>query len=140
MNQKQKNHLFSIIAAGIWITFSEFARNELVFKQLWVEHFNSLGLKFTTLPINGILWTTWSFIFAYLIYQLVQKFSVKKTLFLSWLGGFVLMWITTYNLQVFPRKLLLPAIPLSFLEISIAVLIFKKCPNNKKRLTKIIAK
>lgn len=121
-----KKTILPISVAGIWITVSEFVRNEFLFKQYWINHFNTLGLKFETLPINRILWMVWSFALSYLIFKLLQKFSFKETIFVAWLSAFLMMWITIYNLQVLPLELLFFAVPLSFLEIVIAVLLIKK--------------
>jgi hypothetical protein len=121
-----KKTILPITIAGIWITVSEFVRNEFLFKNYWINHFDSLGLRFETLPLNGILWMIWSFILAYVIYKLLQKFSFRETLFLAWLTAFVMMWITIYNLQVLPLRLLLFAVPLSVVEVAIAEVIIKK--------------
>lgn len=121
-----KTFILPILIAGIWIGFSEFLRNEILFKFYWVDHFESLGLKFETLPVNGILWFVWSFIMAYIIYALLQKFDFLQTFILSWLAGFVLMWITVFNLQVLPLGLLIIAIPLSMIEVIVAILIIQK--------------
>jgi O-antigen/teichoic acid export membrane protein len=121
-----KNTIIPVFFAGIWITLSEFIRNELLFKSYWVNHFSSIGLVFETLPINGILWAVWSFVLAYVIYKLLQKFSIKETILLSWLMAFVMMWIVIFNLQVLPLLLLLVAIPLSLIEIFVAVIIIRE--------------
>lgn len=121
-----KRALGSIIAAGIWIILSEFLRNEFLFKSYWVEHFSSMGLPFETLPINGIFWLVWSFILAYVIFSLLQKFSFIKAMVLSWLTAFLMMWIALYNLQVLPLNLLLFAIPLSIIEVAVAGYIIEK--------------
>jgi len=126
-----KKVFLSVILGGIWITISEFVRNEFLLKNYWVNHYNSLGLSFETLPINGALWMAWSFILAYVIYKLLQKFSFKETIFLSWLAVFITMWISLYNLQVFPLIMLCFAIPLSLLEVSVAAIIIRKV-NYKK--------
>jgi len=118
--------ILPIALAGIWISVSEFIRNELLFKSYWVEHFHFLGLKFVTLPINGVFWVIWSFILAYVVFKLSQKFSFKETLFIAWLTTFLMMWITIYNLQVLPIKLLVVALPLSVTEVFIAGFIVKK--------------
>lgn len=120
-----KNEIIGIIFAGIWITFFEFLRNELILKEIWINHFTSLGLVFEALPLNGILWLIWSFILAILIYKLIQKFSLNETFLISWIFAFALMWIVTYNLQVLPLNLLLFAIPLSLIEVFIATFIIK---------------
>ena len=114
------------MAAGIWITVSEFLRNEILFKNYWVEHYGSLGLKFATLPINGLLWMVWSFALAFMICKLLEKFSFHETMILAWLSAFVMMWITIYNLQVLPILLLIPAIPLSLVEVIVAGWIIKR--------------
>jgi hypothetical protein len=121
-----KKAVLHISIAGIWITISEFVRNEFVFKNYWVDHFDALGLTFETQPINGILWLLWSLTLAYLIFMLLRKFSLKETVFLAWLPAFVMMWITIYNLQTLPLKLLFFAIPLSLLEVFVASLIMIK--------------
>jgi len=121
-----KKNALSIILAGIWITASEFLRNELLFKQIWVEHYKSLGLQFETLPINGVIWMLWSFLFAALIAILLKKFTFKETLIIGWISGFILMWLTLFNLQVLPLILLAYAIPLSLLEVFIAEIIIQK--------------
>lgn len=115
-----------IFSAGIWITASEFTRNELLFRSYWVDHYKSLNLVFETLPINGVLWMAWSFILAYVIYKLLEHFSFIETLVLAWLSAFVMMWITIYNLQVLPLTLLLAAVPLSLVEVAVAELIINK--------------
>lgn len=127
-----KNKILAVIIAGTWVTISEFLRNEFLFKIYWVEHFNSIGLKFHTLPINGILWLVWSLILAYLFVLLLQKFSFSGALFIAWLPAFVMMWITIYNLQVLPLKLLIAAVPLSLLEVFVAGIIIKKVLKPKR--------
>jgi hypothetical protein len=111
------------------LLFFEFVRNEFLLKHYWTNHFESLGLTFETLPINGMLWTVWSMFLAYMIFKLLQKFSFKETAALSWLTAFVMMWITSYNLQVLPISLLLFAVPLSLLEVAVAVFLIKKIVN-----------
>jgi hypothetical protein len=66
-----KKTIASIILAGTWITISEFVRNELLLKEYWVRHYNSIGLQFETLPLNGILWMVWSYALAYVMYRLL---------------------------------------------------------------------
>lgn len=114
-------NLLPILLSGLWITTSEFVRNELLFKSYWVEHYESLGLEFVTKPVNGIIWTIWSFLFAALIFVLLKKFSIKETLLIAWSIGFVLMWLVSYNLQVLPLQLLIFAVPLSMLEVGVAI-------------------
>ena len=124
-----KKTIASITLAGIWITFFEFLRNEILLKNYWINHFSSIGLDFKTTPLNGVLWTVWSFLLAYLIFSFLEKYSFQKTIWLSWISAFLMMWITIYNLQVLPIILLLFAVPFSLIEVVIAILIIKRFGN-----------
>ena len=126
-----KKRIIAIFLAGIWITASEFIRNEILFKAYWTEHYNNIGLLFKTLPLNGILWTIWSFILAFLIQKIRSNFSRFETLVIGWTFSFLLMWITLFNLQVLPVKLLLFAFPLSFVEIIVSIWIIDRLLENK---------
>lgn len=117
---KKYGYIWAIVAATVWISASEFIRNQLVFNGVWVEHYNNLGLTFPVMPINGILWGLWSLIFAVILYIIQTKFGLIKTTIIGWMFGFVLMWVVIGNLGVLPIKLLFFAIPLSVLEVFIA--------------------
>lgn len=121
-----RHGLLAAATAGVWIVASEFARNELLFRTTWVDHFAALGLKFETLPLNGILWTVWSFALAYVIFALLRKFPFREAVFISWLAAFFMMWLTLHNLQVLPLRLLVAAVPLSVLEVVVAAAIIRK--------------
>ena len=121
-----KKSLLPIIIAGIWITISEFVRNELLYKSMWINHYKLLGLTFKTLPINGIFWFLWSIILSFLIYILLQKYSFIESLIISWFTTFIMMWLTIYNLQVLPLNILVAAVPLSILEVIVAGFIIQK--------------
>jgi hypothetical protein len=121
-----KKIIFPIIAATIWISISEFARNELLLKSYWTDHYENLGLIFPSEPVNGVIWGVWSLFFAIGIYFIAQKFSVLQTTSLAWLVGFVLMWLVTGNMNVLPFGILPFAVPLSILESFLAVIIIKK--------------
>lgn len=121
-----KKTLLPVLLATIWISFSEFLRNEILFKSYWTEHFEKMGLIFPSEPINGAIWGLWSLFFALTIYLLNKKFSFSQTFLLSWFIGFVLMWVVIGNLGVLPLKLLWFAVPLSLLETFLAVFIIKK--------------
>lgn len=114
-----------IVAAGIWITFSEFFRNEVLLKEHWIEHYRKLGLLFQTQPTNGILWIFWSFLLAISLCLLLKRLSRFEAGVVSWVMSFLLMWITLYNLQVLPGSILFFALPLSLLEVFIAIKILK---------------
>lgn len=130
-----RKDIFPVIISGIWITISEFLRNEFIFKSYWINHFSSLGLVFKTLPLNGILWMVWGFSLSCVLYRLLQKFSFKEAILLSWIPAFFMMWITIYNLQVLPLELLLFAVPLSLVEIFVAGIIIRKIRKEKLGLS-----
>jgi hypothetical protein len=121
-----KRTILPIFFASLWISISEFARNELLSKSIWVKHYQSLGLSFPSNPINGLIWGFWSILFAIGIYFISRQFALVQTACISWFVGFVLMWVSLYNLSVFPLPTLYFAIPLSFLETFLASLIIIK--------------
>lgn len=125
MKTIQKSVL-SIILAAVWISLSEFVRNELLFKSYWTAHYQSLGLVFPSEPINGAMWGVWSLLFAIAIFVIAKKFTLTQTTLLSWFVAFVLMWVAVGNLGVLPYSLLYYAVPLSLLEAFVAALIIKK--------------
>jgi hypothetical protein len=116
----------ALAAAGLWITASEFVRNELLFKSHWVNHYAGLNLTFETTPVNGILWLVWSFIIAAVLQQVLERFSLRGSVALTWLVTFPTMWITLFNLQVLPAGLLVFALPLSILEIAVAAWLLRR--------------
>lgn len=115
-----------VLFATIWISISEFFRNEFLLKSYWTEHYEQMGLIFPSEPINGAVWGIWSLCFAISIYWIAQKFSFLQTTLLTWFMGFVLMWLVTGNMEVLPFAILPVAVPLSFLEAFLAALIIKK--------------
>lgn len=121
-----KKSILPIFLVTIWISISEFLRNELLFKSYWIEHYEKLGLVFPSEPINGAMWGLWSLLFAIAIFIISKKFSLIQTSLLSWFVGFVLMWVVIGNLGVLPGGLLYIAVPLSLLETFVAALIVVK--------------
>ena len=121
-----KKYLFPILLSTIWISVSEFARNEFLVKSYWVDHYQKLGLVFPSDPINGALWGLWSLLFAISIFIFSRRFNLIETTFLSWFVGFVLMWVVIGNMGVLPVGILFIAVPLSLLESFVAVFIIKK--------------
>jgi hypothetical protein len=115
-----------ILVAAIWIGVSEFVRNSILLKSAWEAHYRGLGLVFPSAPVNGALWGLWSLLFAIAVFVVAKKFSLLQTALLSWLVGFVLMWVVIGNLGVLPGGLLYAAIPLSLLEAFLASFIVKK--------------
>ncbi len=121
-----KNTLLPILLATIWISISEFVRNEFLFKSYWMDHYQSLGLIFPSDPVNGAVWGLWSLLLAILIYILAKRFTLVETTLISWLAAFVMMWVVIANLDVLPGRLLFAAVPLSLLEAFVATWIVKK--------------
>ena len=121
-----KKTIFPILSATIWISISEFVRNEFLLKTYWTDHYNSMGLVFPSEPINGTIWGLWSLCFATGIYIIAQRFSLLQTTFLAWFVGFILMWLVTGNMGVLPFGILPFAVPLSILESFLAAYIIKK--------------
>jgi hypothetical protein len=124
-----KKSILPILLATSWISVSEFARNEFLLKSYWIEHYQSLGLTFPSDPINGAMWGIWSLSFAIGIYVISQKFNLFQTCLLSWLVGFIYMWLVIGNLGVLPFGILPYAIPLSILETLFATYIIIKVKN-----------
>ncbi len=118
--------LGGILAATVWISLSEFIRNEILFKSYWVTHYALLGLTFPDNPINGAVWGLWSFLFAIALSALFQRFSFIQTIFWGWFMAFVLMWVVIGNMNVLPYGLLVFAVPLSILEVFGAVWLIQR--------------
>lgn len=121
-----KKTILPILLAAIWISLSEFFRNEFLFKSYWTHHYEAMGLVFPSEPVNGAVWGLWSLLLAIAIYIISKKFKLVQTTLLTWLVGFVLMWVVTGNMGVLPYKILWFAVPLSLLEAFLAAYIIKK--------------
>ena len=130
MKQLRKTVL-PILLATVWISISEFVRNEVFLKSYWVEHYSSMGLTFPSEPINGAVWGIWSLLFAIAIFIMAKKFTLVQTTMLSWFAGFVLMWVVVGNMGVFPFRILYVAVPLSLLEAFVAAFIIVKLTARK---------
>jgi hypothetical protein len=120
-----KNTILPVLAATLWISISEFVRNQFLVNSFWTSHYQALGLTFPSEPVNGAVWGLWSLLFAIAIFIMAKKFTLLQTVFLSWFTGFVMMWVVIGNLGVLPYGLLGFAVPLSILEAFIATWIIK---------------
>jgi hypothetical protein len=123
--------IIPVLLMTIWISLSEFVRNQFLVKSYWLRHYESLGLVFPSQPINGALWGLWSLLFAVAIFMISRRFSLLHTALLSWLVGFVLMWVVIGNLGVLPKGMLLVAVPLSLIEAFVASFIARKSPRRQ---------
>jgi hypothetical protein len=122
---KFKNLLAILLATG-WMSLSEFFRNEILFKSLWVNHYQKLGLVFPSETGNKIAWIAWSFMFTGVIYNIAKKFPLAGTALLSWFAAFPMMWIMLGNLGVMPHNYMLYSTPITLLESFVATLIIQK--------------
>ncbi|WP_375585837.1 hypothetical protein [Cyclobacterium xiamenense] len=127
-----KKSILPVLLATVWISISEFVRNEFILKSDWTDHYENLGLIFPSEPINGAVWGIWSLCFAIGMYVISLKFSLVQTILLSWFLGFLLMWLVTGNMNVLPFGILPFAIPLSILEVFGAAFILAKMANRSK--------
>ena len=123
-------NFFAIVAATLWISISEFVRNEWLLKHFWVDHYADLGLHFPSSPINGMVWGVWSLCLALGIFFLLKRFTFLQSVGIAWWMGFVMMWLVTGNMMVLPFAILLYAIPLSVLEVALAAGILLKLRGN----------
>lgn len=121
-----KHTALPVLLATVWISVSEFVRNEFLLKTFWTNHYEAMGLTFPSEPVNGAIWGVWSLCYAISIFIIAKKFSLIQTTFLAWFVGFVLMWLVTGNMNVLPFGILPFAIPLSILEAFLAAFIIKK--------------
>ncbi|MEI6507686.1 MAG: hypothetical protein WCO54_04330 [Bacteroidota bacterium] len=121
-----KKTILPVLVATVWISISEFVRNEFILKLYWLSHYQHLGLTFPSEPINGAVWGIWSLLFAIAIFVIAKKFTLIETTILSWCVVFPMMWVVIGNLGVLPFGILIYAIPLSILESLLATVIIKK--------------
>lgn len=122
----QARNILTVFIAGMWINASEFIRNQVLFNNIWVEHFRSLGMIFPSAPLNAFAWVIWGFVFAALLYVISRKFTLIETTLLGWVAAFLMMWLVTWNLNVLPLSILIYAVPLSLLESFIGAYICEK--------------
>ncbi len=121
-----RHTIMPVILATLWISISEFVRNEYLLKSYWIQHYDGLGIPFPSEPINGAMWGIWSLAFAILIYLISRKFDLLQTTLITWLAAFVMMWMVIGNLSVLPYGILPMAIPLSLFEAFLASWIIRK--------------
>jgi len=65
-------------------------------------------------------------VFAACIHVMLKRFSFWETLALAWTVGFLMMWLVTGNMAVLPFGILPIAVPLSLLEVAIAIGILRR--------------
>lgn len=117
--------ILPVFLAALWISISEFVRNEFLLKSFWVDHYSNLGLTFPSDSVHGMVWGIWSLLFAMLLFILSKKYRLAETTFVGWFAGFVMMWVVIGNMNVLPYGILPYAVPLSLFETFFAVWIIR---------------
>jgi len=120
-----KKSVLPVLLSALWISLSEFTRNEFLLKSQWTSHYERLGIVFPSEPVNGAIWGIWSLCFAVMIFFISKKFNLIQTVLLSWTMGFMMMWLVIGNMSVLPLGILPLAVPLSLLEVSVAAWIIR---------------
>jgi hypothetical protein len=118
--------ILAVVVAGIWVGLCEFVRNQLVLMSQWQNHYRALGLEFPSKPVNGMMWMVWSFLMAGATFVISRRFNLWQTTFITWVMGYVMMWVVVWNLSVLPVAILSAAIPLSFVEALGAAILCRK--------------
>lgn len=121
-----KKTVLSILLSMLWVSLSEFVRNQFLFIDTWRNHYSQLGVKFPEAPVNGAIWGVWALVFSILLWLVSKKFPFIQTSLIGWIAGFWMMWLVIGNMGVLPYSILIGAIPLSALEVLGAVWIIKK--------------
>jgi len=116
---------FAIFSAGMWIGACEFLRNELLFKDYWVETFAELGLAFPSEPVNNAMWAVWSLLLAGCLAFLSGRLRFAGMVGVVWVLAFPMMWLVAANLGFLPLALLPVAVPWSLVEVAGAALIVR---------------
>lgn len=125
-----KKSILTVLVAGIWVNISETIRWELIIKSYWIEHYKDLNLEFPIEFTNNLIWMTWGFLVALIIFILSRKFSLVQTVLISWLAVFLMLWIVLGNINILPMDILKYVIPLSLLEVFVASWICQKLSPN----------
>ena len=118
--------ILSVLLATVWISASEFFRNEFLVKTHWTRHYEGLGINFPAEAVNGAVWGLWSLMLALAIYILSTRFSLWQSTLIAWSMAFMMMWVVIGNLGVLPYGILPYALPLSLLEVFGAAWIIRK--------------
>jgi hypothetical protein len=121
--------ILAVLLATIWISVSEFVRNQFLLNSYWTDHYKNLGLVFPSAPLNGAVWGIWSLFLAISVFFIAKKFSLIETTLLTWFMAFAMMWLAIGNLSVLPFGILIYAIPLSLLEAFLATIIVRQFQN-----------
>jgi hypothetical protein len=123
--------IWQILLVSIWINIFETLRWMLFAKPEIDMHFQAVNLVLPNEPINNLLWLIWGIIIAVMIFIVSKKFKVLQTTFIVWITVYVMHWIALWNMAVLPINILWLAVPLTFINVLIGVLISKYFHNKE---------
>jgi len=126
-----KKAIWKILLVSIWINIFETLRWMLFAKPEIDMHFKAANLVLPNEPINNLLWLIWGIIIAVMIFIVSKKFKVLQTTFIVWITVYVMHWIALWNMAVLPINILWLAVPLTFINVLIGVLISKYFHNKE---------
>ena len=118
--------ILAVVQAGVWVGLCEFLRNQFVLSSVWQNRYQALGLEFPSGPVNGMMWMVWSLLMAGTTFAISRRFGLWQTTFITWVLGYVMMWVVIWNLSVLPFGILPVAVPWSFVEALGAAFICRK--------------
>lgn len=121
-----KKTIWQILLVSLWINIFETLRWILFAKPSVEMHFKAANLVLPNGPVNNLLWLIWGVIIAVMIFIISKKFKVLQTTFIVWITVYVLHWIALWNFAVLPIKILLLAVPLTFINVFVGALICAK--------------
>lgn len=127
-----KKSIWQILIVSLWINIFETLRWLLFAKPDIDMHFRTANLVLPNEPLNNILWLIWGIMLAVMIFIISKKYKVLQTTFIVWITVYVLHWIALWNMAVLPINILWLAVPLTFINVLIGVLICKYFHNNEE--------
>lgn len=126
-----KKAIWQILLVSLWINIFESLRWVIFAKPDIEMYFKAANHVLPNQPINNILWMVWGVIIAIMIFIISKRFKLLQTTFIVWITVYVMHWIALWNMAVLPIKILFLAIPLTFINVLVGVLISKYFHNKK---------
>ena len=126
-----KKAIWQILLVSLWINIFESLRWVIFAKPDIEMYFKVANHVLPNQPINNILWMVWGVIIAIMIFIISKRFKLLQTTFIVWITVYVMHWIALWNMAVLPIKILFLAIPLTFINVLVGVLISKYFHNKK---------
>ncbi len=127
-----KKSIWQILIVSLWINIFETLRWLLFAKPDIDMHFRTANLVLPNEPLNNILWLIWGIIIAVMIFIISKKYKALQTTFIVWITVYVMHWIALWNMAVLPINILWLAVPLTFINVLIGVLICKYFHNKEE--------